>query len=138
MIFLADENISHRAAHMLDWFDKDNEIRAHKDHFEPGTSDVVWIREVGTWNPKPVILGGDARILRNKVEKATLREADLMFVYLAGGWIRLAWPEFAWKLVRAWPHVAEAVKAYRHPTLLEVPISSQKIMHRGRVAELGK
>ena len=95
MIFLTDENISFRAARMLEHFDSDNRIRALEDHFPNGTKDPVWLAELGTWSPKPVVICGDGCILKNQAEAAALRDAALMFVYLAPGWTNLHWSVFA-------------------------------------------
>ena len=71
---------------MLASFDRKNDIKAHEDCFEKGTADTEWILEVATWEPKPIIVCGDGRILKNRSEQTALRNANLMFVYLARGW----------------------------------------------------
>jgi hypothetical protein len=76
VIFFADENISSQVVRLLEAFDRENEVRAHKAYFSQGTADTIWIPEVAGWTPKPVILGGDGRILRNPAELAALRNPD--------------------------------------------------------------
>jgi hypothetical protein len=66
-------------------FDPTNEVRHLAERFAKGTADIVWITEVSAWEPEPVILGRDGRILRNKAQRAASRTANLSFVYLAGG-----------------------------------------------------
>ena len=136
MIFLMDENISPHAARMLGHFDRKNEIRALEDHFEKGTPDVVWLTEVATWDSKPVIVGGDGRILKNPAERAALRSADLMFVYLASGWTKLPWEEQAWKIVKVWPAIVQNVVKTRHPTVFEVSVRSLKVDRFKLVADI--
>lgn len=125
MIFFADENISDRLAEMLDIFDRKNQVRAHKNYFEKGTPDIDWLREVASWDEKPILLCGDGRILKNKAERQVLKECDLMFVYLASGWMRLAWEEMAWKAIKAWPVIVKNVEHVLQPTLFEVSINGK-------------
>lgn len=72
MIFFVDENISYRAAQILEIFDRDNEIRAHRDYFSPATPDVTWLAQISEWDPKPVVVCGDGRILRGDIVWAGL------------------------------------------------------------------
>ena len=85
MIFFTDENFPYRANRLLGAFDPDNEVRALLDYFHKGTPDVDWLRQIGKWPERPVIVGGDGRILRNDVELAALRECGSTFVYLSRG-----------------------------------------------------
>lgn len=139
MIFLTDENISHKAARLLEVFDHRNEIRAHGDYFEKGTPDVDWMRQVAEWNPKPAIICGDGWILRNKAEMVTLRDSDLMFVYLASGWMTLKWEEFAWKIIKAWPSIASEVHKANRATIFQVHVGgSLKVERICLVSELSR
>jgi hypothetical protein len=97
VIFFTDENISPNAAYMLSYFEPRYQVRAHSDYFESGTSDIVWMRELASWNKEEttVAVCGDGRILKNKVEKQVLKECDFTFVLLARGWTNLCWNEFA-------------------------------------------
>jgi hypothetical protein len=72
--FFTDENISPRVAQLLEVFDPENEVRAHKDSFAKGTPDTQWLQQISTWTPKPVVVCGDGRILRNRAELAILKE----------------------------------------------------------------
>ena len=108
--FFTDECFMRKANALLEAFDPENPIRALLDHFAPGTPDIEWIPAIAAWVPKPVIVCGDARILRNKVERAVLNEAGLTFICLAPGWTNLPWPTFAWKIIKVWPDVVEEVR----------------------------
>lgn len=138
MIFLADANISPKAARLLEVFDSRNEIRAHGDHFEEGTPDVDWLSKVAEWNPKPAIICGDGNILRNKAEMVTLRDSGLMFVYLASGWTKLKWEEFAWKIIKAWPGITNEVRKALRATIFQVHVKSLKVERICLVSELSK
>ena len=87
MIFFTDECFMYKANKLVEAFDRENEIRPLLDHFERGTPDITWIPAISVWNPKPVVICGDGRILKNKVERQVLKEAGLNFICLASGQI---------------------------------------------------
>lgn len=138
MIFLADANISSKAARLLEVFDPKNEIRVLGDHFEEGKPDIEWMRQVAEWDPKPAILCGDGQILKNKAEMMTLRDSDLMFVYLAPGWTKLKWAHFAWKIIKAWPGIVKDVERANRATIFLVHVTSLKVERICLVSELSK
>ena len=120
MIFLADENISTRLSRILDIFDTKYEYRSLTDYFEAGTKDVVWIREVAEWDPNPIILSGDERILRNKVERKVLKDSNLSCVFLSGSLLNLSWNDLVWKMLKVWPNVVRDVSKVRNPTVFVI------------------
>jgi hypothetical protein len=136
VIFLADENFIRQAARLLEVFDPQNEVRHLTDCFETGTRDIEWIKAASEWEPRPVILGGDGRILRNKAERAALRTAHLSFVFLSSGWTNLPWSIFAWKIVKAWPDILASVERAGRPTIFEVKPGELKVARIGETAHL--
>jgi hypothetical protein len=127
MIFFTDECFMYKANALLEAFDRENEIRPLLDHFQPGTPDVMWIPEIAKWNPKPVVVCGDGRILRNRVERKVLAEAGLTFVCLSSGWTNLEWNVFAWKIIKAWPSIIQSSTRVLRPTVFEVSPQTLKI-----------
>lgn len=125
MNYFFDESIPPKAASLVEVFDRESLVEAHVDVFVSGTPDVDWLRELGERNPKPVVVTFDSRILRNKVERQALRDADLSFVAFAGGWAALSWEDQAWKLLKAWPLIRSALKATRQPVILEVSVNGK-------------
>jgi len=136
VIFVTDENFPIQAARMLEAFDSHNEIRPLLDHAERGTPDSEWIAMLGAWESKPVVVSGDGRILKNRVERRALREANLTFVFLASGWMNLPWNDFAWKIVRSWPAIVDNVRHAREPTLFEVKAGKGKVERLSLLREL--
>ncbi|OHB78978.1 MAG: hypothetical protein A2Z25_19575 [Planctomycetes bacterium RBG_16_55_9] len=138
MILFTDENISKNAAFMLRYVEPQHQVRAYLEYFDPGTPDTIWMREVASWNKDEttVIVCGDGRILKNRVEKQVLKECELMFVLLAGGWTNLEWREFAWKIVKVWPDVIRNVEQARYPMVFEVTAGTLKIRSMGRISSL--
>jgi len=125
MIFLCDENFPRRAAYILDQFDSKHEVRAFLDYFEKGTSDTDWMPVAASWNGKPVAIGGDGRILKNKAERRVLKECGLLFVLLSPGWTHLKWDVFVHKIVGTWPDIVRNVEQARYPMLFEVSIGGK-------------
>lgn len=123
---------------MLEHFDRQNEIRELEACFPKGTPDIQWIPEVASWDPQPTVVCGDGRILKNRAELAALRDANLMFVYLASGWTNLAWADFAWKIVKVWPDIVRNVEKTRKPTIFEVAVRTLKVARIGLVSEIGR
>jgi hypothetical protein len=128
--FFTDECFIYKANALLEAFDRENKIRALVDHFPRGTPDVEWLRAVASWDPKPAIVCGDARILKNKVERAVLKDAGVTFLCLAPGWTNLPWPTFAWKIIKVWPDVVQEVTRVLRPTVFEISPQTLKIEKR--------
>ncbi len=136
MIFLADENFQIQAVRLLNAFDTRNDVRHLTEEFGRGTPDAEWIAACAHRFDKPVIIGGDGRILRNKVERAALRESDLSYVYLAPGWTNISWNDFAWKIVKAWPGIVGSLKDLLRPAVYEVKVASLKVERISETAAL--
>lgn len=60
MTFYVNENVSRKLAEILDIFDQHNEVLHLLDAFPAGPPDAQWLTEIGQWEPKPIVLGGDA------------------------------------------------------------------------------
>ncbi|MBI1353439.1 MAG: hypothetical protein GC160_03770 [Acidobacteria bacterium] len=127
MTFFVDENVSPKLAQILDIFDQRNEVRHLLDYFEAGTPDIEWLQGLGRWSPKPAVVCGDGRILRNAVERAALLESELTFVCLAPGWMKTRFEDQAWKLLKAWPNVAQNVVGVHRPTRFELSVGNLKL-----------
>ena len=136
MIFFADENFAINGVRVLDAFDRVNEIRHLTDSMNPGTPDEEWLVAIASLEPKPIVLSGDGRILRNKAQRKVLRSSGLTFVHLSSGWTNLPWDEMAWKLVKVWPAIVRNVDESRAATVFEVKPTTQKVYRVGLTAHL--
>jgi hypothetical protein len=123
MRFFFDRNMSPRLARMMaSYAQGEHEVRAHDDdeRFTATTPDVEWLGALAADHPPWVILSADGRILRNRVERQALREANITFVSF-GRWAHMRFPEYAWKLVRVWPELVRVTAACAEtPTIFEV------------------
>lgn len=121
--FFADENFSVRLVQILRIFAKETcSFCALGDEFDQGLPDEEWIQEVGTWTPKPVILGGDGRILKNPAQQEALCDAGMHFVFLTEGFARLPWDTQVVKVLQVWGEVREKVSMARDPTVFRIKI----------------
>ena len=127
MIFFFDENISLHAPRMLEAFDPDNQCHHLTQHFEKGTPDEYWMREIACWEDKPVVVSGDGRILQNKAQRLVLRESNLSMIVLRRAWQRASWHTQAWKYVKVWPDVLRDVERATQPTYFELSFKSPKL-----------
>ena len=136
MNFVADGNFSKYLVRVLEAFDRENEIRHLLDLFRRGSADLDWIPRLVASEPRPVVLGGDGRILRNKAERAALRKSGLSFVYLASGWTNIKYEEQAWKIVKVWPAIIRNLTQVRVPTVFEVSVRSLKVERRAATSQV--
>lgn len=122
MRFFMDRNLPKQMARLLEAFDRTSEIRHLDDsEFADTTADIDWLRTISKWNPKPVVLCGDGRILRHPAESQALRAAELTFFHLAEGWVNLQWNDQAWKIIKVWPGIVRDAQP-RRPTVYRVTV----------------
>ncbi|MBX3364039.1 MAG: hypothetical protein RBS39_06310 [Phycisphaerales bacterium] len=136
MQFFIDRNVPIALARMLGHYDRTHTVIYHDDRFERTTPDTEWLSAVATWDPVPVVLSGDGRILRNPAELQVLRGLPITFFLFASGWFDLRWPEFAWKAVKVWPEVVASAMP-RRPTIFRIPVSATKVEFESLTSELG-
>lgn len=101
------------------------EERAHQfthldEHFDQATPDVDWLRAIGGWTPKPIVLSGDARILTRRDEVQELMAQDLFFVTMYGGWPDQNVYEQTWKFFKVWPKIVEELGRCKAPTVFKI------------------
>lgn len=122
MRFFFDRNMAATLARMIDAMDREHDVVSYydDDRFTPTTSDVEWIKVLAAGDPPWIVVSGDGRILKNKVELAALKEAKLTFFCLSSQWMHMNfYREQAWKFVKAWPAIVENAKG-SSPRIFEV------------------
>ena len=120
MIFFLDENFIPKVGLILRAYEDRNQIFLFTDKFQKGTPDVNWIQNAGTWQPKPIIVGGDGRILRNDVERRILRESGCAYLYLSPGWTNTPVHPYAWKMLKFWPDVINHLHDLNRQAVVEL------------------
>lgn len=126
-LFVVDRNIPEPLARMLDHFDRtENRVRFLDDDFDRTAKDTEWLAAVAQWDPVPVVLSGDGRILKNPTEAQLLAGLPLTFFHFAEAWCNLPWDQRAWKTIKVWPEIVKEATP-REPTIFRVPVSATKV-----------
>ncbi|GIK19268.1 MAG: hypothetical protein DYG93_05935 [Leptolyngbya sp. PLA2] len=136
MHFFIDRNVPEQLARMLGYYDRNHTVIYHDDRFEKTTADTEWLKLIAGWDPVPVVISGDGRILKNPAELQVLRDLPLTFFLFAGAWFNLRWSEFAWKAIKVWPEVVSAAAPPR-PSIYRIPVSAQKVEFMAFTHNLG-
>jgi len=116
MRFFFDRNFSSRIARMVEIFELDHTARHHDQdaRIDQTTTDVEWLKALGS-DPEPwAIISGDGRILKNKVERKVLDETGFKFFCLSRQWMKMKFHEQTWKFIKVWPDIVEAATTRRH------------------------
>lgn len=108
MNFFFDRCMPSRLARMVAIFDPAHTIRHHDDdpRFTSTTTDVEWLQALAQ-DPEPwIVISGDGRILKNRVERRVLQQTGLSFFCLSKQWMHMNLArEFAWKFIKVWPDI---------------------------------
>jgi len=136
MHFFIDRNVPIALARMLANYDRVHTVIYHDDKFEKTTPDTIWLPAVSAWDPLPIVVSGDGRILRNPAELQILRGLPLTFFLFADGWAGIPWRDRAWKAIKVWPEVVAAA-SQRRPTIFRIPVSAAKVEFVCLTADLG-
>lgn len=92
------------------------------DRFRPDTEDRAWINvlaEESGW----VVISGDRRIHRNRLEREAWRRSRLIVFFLAPQWSKAKNIEIAWRLLRWWPRIRDQVAIVAAPAAFELPLA---------------
>lgn len=136
MHFFIDRNVPAQLARMLGHYDRLHTVIYHDDRFERTTPDTVWLDAIAKWDPVPVVVSGDGRILKNPAELQVLRDLPLTFFLFAPAWLRLPWRDYAWKAIKVWPEVVAAAAPPR-PSVYRIPVSAPKVEFQSYTRDLG-
>lgn len=127
MKVLIDENLSPaiaRALHAL--FAGEHEVVHIRDKFGAGVKDVDWIQslsEEGRW----VVVSGDRRITRNRVEYLAFRNSRLVGFFLAKGLYKSPVVKQMERLLALWPVIEQQSSLVAGGALFELPMKSTRI-----------
>jgi hypothetical protein len=124
MIFFFDRSVAVTIANIVKALEGGNVVVYHDDRFAKNTADTAWIAAVAQWNPKPVVISGDTRILERPDEAAALSKSNLMFFCLAPGWTNLDLREYPWKFLKAWNNMRDTLKITNEPAIFKVAVGS--------------
>ena len=111
MNYLLDENLPYRLAVAIDALhNRDNPgspVLSVRDRGWAGYSDPQWISRLAQSSENWSILTRD----RMRSELDMLNQPNLTWVILNRAWNRMTYWDVAWKLIKAWPEIAEHTNA---------------------------
>jgi hypothetical protein len=116
MKFFFDRCISQRIARMVGAFEPVHTVSHHDEfrEFTHTTPDVEWIETISKDDPRWIVISGDGRILKNKVERSALDHAGLTFFCMNKAWMSTKIYEYAWKFMKIWPEILESAEHSKH------------------------
>ena len=79
---------------------------------------AAWACALPCW----VVVSGDRRIQKNRIEREAWRQSRLTIFFLASSWSDLANIDKAWRLIRWWRRIEEQARLVAPPAGFEVPV----------------
>lgn len=87
------------------------------------STDVEWIAYLKEAKERWIFVPGDGRMLKNKAERAALREAGLLGFILAPAFLKTPLHQAAATLIWRWPDIETVPQLFEPPAIQEIPIS---------------
>lgn len=126
MKVLVDENLSPAIAKALDALFAEHQIVHLREKFGPGVTDKEWIETLST-EGRWVILSGDRRITRNKVEYHAFRSSRLVGFFLSRGLYRASVVKQMERLLFLWEKIEQQSELVEGGAMFELPIKSSRL-----------
>jgi hypothetical protein len=124
---LVDENLSPALARALNaLFAGQHEIVHIRDRFGPGVKDVDWISRLsadGQW----IVISGDRRITRNRVEYAAFRSSRMIGFFLSRGLYKAPVVKQMERLLALWPTIEQQSGLVAGGAMFELPMRSTRV-----------
>jgi len=133
MKFFFDRNMCVRTTRMLRVYEGEagHTVVHLNDRFAHDTPDEKWLRALADEDPKWIVVAGDGRIVKNKVQMAVLAEVNLTYFLMVHPWMTMSIEDSAWRLIKVWPEIVGRAQV-KTPTIFEVKIGkSIKIEEKG-------
>jgi predicted nuclease of predicted toxin-antitoxin system len=122
---IIDENLPPALAKALDaLFAGEHEVVHLRAKFGPSVSDVEWISQLsaeGRW----VVISGDARITRNRAERAAFRNSRLIGFFLAAALNKSKTTKQMQRLLERWDDIEATVGLIAGGAMYELPIKGK-------------
>ncbi|MEL6966662.1 MAG: DUF5615 family PIN-like protein [Pseudomonadota bacterium] len=122
-----DENLSPKIAKSLRaLFEGEHEVVHIRERFGIGISDLEWISQLtreGTW----VIISGDRRITRNRVEYAAFRDSRLVGFFLSKGLYKSSVVKQLERLLALWAAIETQAGIVEGGAMFELQSKSTKL-----------
>ena len=127
MRVVVDENLPPALAKSLDaLFAGDHTIIHLRSRFGPGVDDIDWIKELsaeGNW----VVISGDRRITKNRVEAQAFRNSNLVGFFLSKGLRKARVTKQMERLLALWETIEKQVPLVAGGAMFELPMKSTRL-----------
>lgn len=90
------------------------------------SQDIEWIEYLRNSRDEWIFISGDARILKNRAERAALRTAKLHGFILAAAYQKTEFHRVAATLILRWPDILKVTNLFQPPSMHEIPIGKNK------------
>lgn len=125
MKVIFDENLPPTLARALNaLFAGEHEIAHMRDKFGPSVADIDWISRLSS-EAQWVIISGDARITRNRAERAAFRNSRLVGFFFAPALNRSKVTKQMQRLLALWDDIENIAKLVAGGAMYELPISGK-------------
>lgn len=132
MRFFFDRNSCVRTARMLDIYEGPSvhRVRHHNDdqRFNKKSEDVEIIRTLYEEDPNWIFVGGDGKILRNKVELAVLAECNLTYLVFNHVWCNKPIVDTCWMIIKGWPRVTSELGQLKTHSIVELKYNQAGVL----------
>jgi hypothetical protein len=124
---IVDENLSPALAKALNaLFAGEHTVIHLRDKFGHGVADVDWIKSLsdeGSW----VVISGDRRITKNRVEAEAFRRSNLVGFFLSKGLYKSRVTKQMERLLALWETIERQVLLVQGGAMFELPMKSTRL-----------
>jgi hypothetical protein len=117
---------------MLDIYEgpSGHRITHHNDdnRFSKTSEDVQILRTLHAEDPGWIFVGGDGKILRNRVEMAVLAECNLTYLILNHTWCNKKIEDTCWMMIKLWPSITSGIERLKAPSVIELKYTSSRAL----------
>ena len=128
MKVVLDENLAPALALALNaLFAGQHEIIHLRDRFGQGATDITWIRALSDeagW----VVISGDRRITKNRLERDVFRASNLIGFFLSKGLYKARVVKQMERLLALWETMEQQAKLVEGGAMFELPMKSSRLV----------
>jgi hypothetical protein len=105
-------------------------VRHHDDdlRFDKHSKDESIIRTLYDEDPSWIFVGGDGKILRNKVEMSVLAECNLTYLIFHHTWCNKTIEDTCWMMIKAWPSIVSGMERLKTHSIVELKYNAKGVL----------
>jgi len=112
-------------------------VRHHDDdsRFNRASKDTEILGALHDEDPNWIFVGGDGKILRNRVELSVLAETELTYLIFNHNWCNRKIEDTCWMIIKCWPKIVLEIESLKVHSILELKFSANgSIENKGPTA----